>query len=165
MITLYLSLIYPFLIHCNLAYKSHITKLQVLQNKAVCIVTVSNPRSDIKLLYRNNGFLNLHVIRICMIGKFMYMIFTMVVYHIFFEGFFTQNHSIYDYDIIIASIFHVYFCSTNLSQTSIRLQEAMIWNKIHKAVLNSNCTEASFLQTCWKMCPSKHHQLSNRFNI
>ena len=149
MISLYHSFIYPYLIYCNHiwgnTYKSSLSKLQVLQNKAVRIVTGSNPRTNTELLYKSNGLLNLHGINSCLIGKFMFNVYHRKVPHIF-EGFFTQNHEIHDHNTRIASHFHIPCCSTNLSQTSIRFQGAIMWNKILKSDINPDCSEASFKQ-------------------
>ena len=129
MISLHHPFIYPYLIYCNHiwgnTYKSSLLKLQVLQNKAVWIVTGSYPWTNTELLYKSNGLLNLHGINNCLTGKFMFNVYHRNVPHIF-EGFFTQNQEIHDHN------------TTNLCQTSIRFQVSM--------------------------CPSKHHQLSKRFN-
>ena len=93
----------------------------------------------------NNGLLNLHGINSCLIGKFMFNVYHRKVPHIF-EGFFTQNHEIHDHNTRIASHFHIPCCSTNLSQTSIRFQGAIMWNKILKSDINPDCSEASFKQ-------------------
>ena len=57
-ISLYHSFIYPYLVYCNHiwgnTYKFSLSKLQVLQNKAMWIVTGSNPRTNAELLYENN---------------------------------------------------------------------------------------------------------------
>ena len=149
MITLYHSFIYPYLIYCNHVwgntYKSSLSKLQVLQNKAVRIVTGSKPQTNTALLYRNHGFLNLHGINSCLIGKFMFNVYHGTVPHIF-EGFFTQNYEIHDYNTRIASHLLVPSCSTNLSQSGIRYHGAMVWNKILNVGLNPDCSEASFKQ-------------------
>ena len=90
------------------------------------------------------------------------------VYHIkipyIFEGFFTQNHNIHDHNTRIASHFHIPCCSTNFSQTSIRFQGAIMWNKILKANINPDCSEASFKQMLKKCVLQKHHQLGKRLN-
>ena len=52
---LYYSFIYPYLMYCNYiwgnTYKTSLSKLQVLQNKAVRVITGSNPRTNTELLY------------------------------------------------------------------------------------------------------------------
>ena len=167
MISLNHSFIYPYLIYCNHiwgnTYKCSLSKLQVLQNKAVRIVTGSYPRTNTELLYKSNDLLNLHGINSCPTGKFIFNVYHRQVPHIS-EGFFTQNHDIHYHNTRIASHLHIPCCSINLSQTSIRFQGAIMWNKILKADINPDCSEASFKQRLKKMCPSKHHQLGKRFN-
>ena len=149
MITLDHSFIYSYFIYCYRIWgnicKSSLSKLHVRQNKAVWIVTDSNPRSNTELLYRNNGFLNLYGINSCLIGKFKFNVYHIKVTHISYR-FITQNRGIRDYNKRIASHCHVLRCSKNLSQTGIRFQRAIIWNKILKAGRNPDRFEASLKQ-------------------
>ena len=53
---LYYAFVYPYLIYCNHiwgnTYKTTLSKLQILQNKAVRIVTGSPPRTNNETLYK-----------------------------------------------------------------------------------------------------------------
>ena len=66
MINLYNAFIFPYLMYCNQiwgnTYKTNLSKLQVLQNKAVRIVRGSSQRSNIENKYRCNGIMNLDLI-------------------------------------------------------------------------------------------------------
>ena len=59
---LYYSFIYPYLMYCNHiwgnTYKTSLSKLQVLQNKAVRVITGSNPRTNTELINNKSGLLN-----------------------------------------------------------------------------------------------------------
>ena len=50
MTNLYYAFIYPYLIYCNyiqgITYKTTLSKLQILQNKAIRIITGSPPRTN-----------------------------------------------------------------------------------------------------------------------
>ena len=83
-ISLHHSFIYPYLIYCNHIWgNTYKSKLQVFQNKAVRIVTGSNPQTNTDLLYKSNGLLNLHGIDSCLKGKFMFNVYHRKVLHIF----------------------------------------------------------------------------------
>ena len=71
---LYYSFIYPYLMYCNHiwgnTYKTSLSKLQVLQNKAVRVLTGSNPRTNTELLYNKSGLLNLNDINLYLVGGY-----------------------------------------------------------------------------------------------
>ena len=64
-------------------YKTNLSKLQVLQNKAARIVTGSSRRSYIENVYRCNGIMNLDFMNTYLVGKFMYKVYHKDAYHIF----------------------------------------------------------------------------------
>ena len=76
MINLYNAFIYPYLMYCNQIWGSiNLSKLQVLQNKAVRIVTGSPPRSNSENIYRCSGIMKLNYINTYLMGRFMYRIY------------------------------------------------------------------------------------------
>ena len=79
MINLYYAFIFPYLMYCNHiwgnTYKTNLSKLQVLQNKAVRIVTGSFRRSNIENVYTCNGIMNLNFINTYLVGKLMYKVY------------------------------------------------------------------------------------------
>ena len=79
MITMYYSFIFPYLIYRNSiwgsTYKSKLSKLQVLQKKAVHIITGSNPRTNTDAMFNESKLLNLKDINVYLVGKFMYNVY------------------------------------------------------------------------------------------
>ena len=73
MINLYYAFIYPYLTYCNHiwgnTYKTTLSKLQILQNKAIRIITGSPPRTNNETLYKHNCMLNLNKINTYLVGK------------------------------------------------------------------------------------------------
>ena len=66
MMKLYNAFIYPCLMYCNHAwgstYKTNLSKLQILQDKAVRIVTGYSRRCNTEDMYRYNKIMNLDCI-------------------------------------------------------------------------------------------------------
>ena len=71
-------------------YKTNLSKLQALQNKAVRIVTGSSRRSNIENMYRCNGIMNLDFINTYLVGKSMYKVYHKGVLTIFYDFFQVQ---------------------------------------------------------------------------
>ena len=123
--------------------KTNPSKLPVLQNKAVRIVTGSSRRSNIENMYRCNGIMNLDFINTYLVGKFMNKVYHEDVPTIF-DDFFMHNYHLHDHYTRTANHLHVPFASTNLSKTGIRYQGVIVWNKILCANINSDSSEQSF---------------------
>ena len=147
MLKLYKAFIYPYLMYCNHVwgntYKTNLLKLQILQNKAVRIVTGSSCRCNTDNIYRYNGIMNLDCINTYLTGRFMYKIYLKEVPDIF-DDLFMYNYHIHDYYTRVSSHLHVPLASTNLSKTGIRYQGVIVWNKILTADINPDCSELSF---------------------
>ena len=147
MINLYYAFIY--LTSCiaitygEILIKQTFSKLQVLQNKAVRILTGSSRRSHIENMYKCNGIMNLDFINICLVGKFIYKVYHKDVPTIF-DDFFRHNDHFHDQCTRTANHSHVPFASTNLSKTGIRYQGFIVWNKILYANINPDSSEQSF---------------------
>ena len=84
---LYYAFIYPYLIYCNhiwgKTYKTTLSKLQILQNKAIRNTIGSPPTTNNETLYRQNCLLNLNKINTYLVGKFMYDVYHGIVPDIF----------------------------------------------------------------------------------
>ena len=83
MITLYNAFILPYLMYCNQiwgsTYHSNLKKLQVLQNKAVRVVTGSSRRMHVESMYNEYRILRLSEINTYLIGKFMFKMLNVYV--------------------------------------------------------------------------------------
>ena len=147
MTILYYAFIYPYLIYCNHiwgnTYKTTLSKLQILQNKAIRITTGSPPITYNETLYRQNCMLNLNKINTYLVGKYLYNVYHGIVPDIF-EGMFVYNNLIHYHDTRISGHLHPPTISSNLSQNSIRYHGVIIWNKILTAAINPYSSEVSF---------------------
>ena len=147
MINLYYAFIYPYLIYCNHiwgnTYKTTLSKLQLLQNKAIRIITGSPPRTNNETLYKHNCMLNLNKINTYLVGKFMYDVYNCIVPDMFTDMF-VYNNMIHDHDTRISGHLHPPTTSSNSSRNSIRYHGVIIWNKILTAAINPDSSEVSF---------------------
>ena len=124
-------------------YKTSLSKLQLLQNKAVRVITGSNPRTNTELLYNRSGLHDLNDINLYLVGLFMHKIHQGNLPDVFGE-YFVYNHHIHNHNIIISSHLHVPKMSSCLSQTVIIFPGVIIWNKILMANINPDSSEACF---------------------
>ena len=147
MINLYNAFIYPYLMYCNQiwgsTYKTNLSKLQVLQNKAVRIVTGSPPRRNNEYMYRCSEIMKLNHINTYLVGRFMYKVYHKTLPAIF-DDFFRYNYHIHDHYTRTASHLHVPSASSNLSKAGIRYKGVIIWNKILTVNINPDRSEQSF---------------------
>ena len=131
MTNLYYAFIYPYLIYCNHiwgnTYKTTLSKLQILQNKAIRIITGSPTRTNNETLYKQNCMLNLNKINTYLVGKLMYNAYHGIVPDIF-EGMFLYSNMIHDHDTGISGHLHLPITSSNPSRSSIRYHGVIIWN-------------------------------------
>ena len=117
--------------------KNYLSTLQVLQKKAVRIVTGSPPRSNSENMHRCIGIMKLNYPNTYSVRKFMYKICHKSIPAIFYD-FFKYNHHIHDHDTRTVSHLHLPSATSDLSKTVI------IWNKILSVNINHDSSEQSF---------------------
>ena len=141
MVQLYNAFIVPYLMYCNQiwgnTYKSNLRKLQVLQNKAVRIITGSSRKTSIEWMYNEFRILNLYEINLYLVGKFMFKVFHEDVPNVF-DNFFTD-----EFMSTMPGVLNIYTYPC-VYQTGMRYQGPIIWNNILKAEINPMCSEALF---------------------
>ena len=134
-------------IYCNHiwgnTYKTTLSKLQILQNKAIRIITGSPPRTKNKTLYKHDCMLNLNRINTYRVGKFMCDVYHCIVPDIF-KDMFVYHNMTHDHDTRISSHLHLQTTSSNSSRNSIRYHGVIIWNKILTVAINPDSSEVSF---------------------
>ena len=134
--------------------KSNLLKLQVLQNKAVRIITGSSRKTSIEWMYSEHGIFNLYAINLYLVGKFIFKVFHEDIPNVF-DNFFTYNYTIHEHSTKSAQHLHIPLYVSNLTKIGIRYQGPIIWNNIHKAEINPMCSEASFKIMLKNVCSTK----------
>ena len=119
MVQLYNAFIVPYMMYCNQiwgsTYKSNLRKLQVLQNKAVRIITGSSRKTSIEWMYNEFRILNLYEINLYLVGKFMFKVFHEDVPNVF-DNFFTDDYSIHEHNARSSQHLHIPLCVSNWNE-------------------------------------------------
>ena len=135
------------MIYCNHVwgntYKTNLSKLQILQNRVLRIITSSKHRCHVNPLYENLGMLNTSEINMYLTGMFVYEIYNQDVPYVF-DDFFMYDYEVHDHDTRSSNHFHALHIKSNLSAFGIKYHGVIIWNEIFNCKLNPDCSELSF---------------------
>jgi len=132
-LTLYYSLIYPYLGYCNLiwasTYKSNLQRLTILQKRAVRFIAGTPYGSHTSKSFLEFKILTVEQIRIAQVGEFMYRYehnLLPAVYH----KLFLLTSEIHSYPTRSTKLYRQPFAHTNTRLFSIRFAGAKVWNNI-----------------------------------
>ena len=136
LLSLYYSLIYPYLTCCiqvwGSTYQSHLSKLVILQKKIVRIIHGVPPRTHTEPLFSELNILKVSSLYKNSIALFMYKLNYSKLPGVF--PIFVHNYEIHYYETRQLKHFHLSLCRTNLSKMSINYQGPIIWNEISSNV-------------------------------
>ena len=122
LISLYYSLIYPYLIYCNLSwgntYQSHLNPLLILQKKAIRIINNVPFSAHTNDLFFSNG-----ILKLADINKFQQSVFMYKSNRTNFS----RNHS---YNTRTRNTLNPIFCRTSIFQHSLSFSAPNVWNEI-----------------------------------
>ena len=146
LITLYNSIIYPYLNYCVEVWGSaasvHVSTLLKLQKKAVRILTSSPFRATTDPLFKRLGLLKIQQIFIQSIASLMFK-YTKGTLPSLFDTFFIRNYEVSNRTTRNSQKFKIPFCKTEICKTSIKVQGPKIWNKFEK-IIDHNCGYHTF---------------------
>jgi len=135
---LYYTLIYPYLTYCNLiwtaTYPSHLTKLEILQKKALRIITKSTYNTHTKPLFNKLNLLNIDQIKYLQICELMYRYEKNLLPSAFISLFTSSTQTIQTRSN------RSYLCPyvrTNVRKFSIGYQGPLIWNNLPITIKNA----------------------------
>lgn len=169
LLTLYYSLIYPYLSYCNLVwastYPSSLHKLLLIQKKFVRLATSSSYLAPSDPLFKQLNILTIRDINIYQICVFMYnCIASNSPFSSVFHDFFIFNSTIHSYLTRQTNHLHCKFSRTSLGQFSIKTRGPIIWNS--KPILITNCASVSILKSRLKyLLIHKPHCASNQWDV
>ncbi len=131
LLTLYYSLIYPYLIYCNViwgaTYPTHLHKLYILQKKFCRIATNSNQTEPSAPLFNQLNILSIFNINIYQTCIFIYKIVYMPVsLSMPCKDFFLINSDVHKYNTRHARDLHLPMRRTRLCQFSVRYKGAQL---------------------------------------
>ena len=144
-ISLYYTLIYPYLTYCNTTwsstYKTNLKRIFLLQKRIVRILTNSEFRAHTAPLFNELKLLDIYNLNVFYTAKFMFSYHN----HLLppsFQNLFVTSHQIHNYNTRNASSYRSYACNTNVKQFTVLFQGPKIWNSLPDDIKNTesyNC--------------------------
>ena len=132
-LTLYYSLIYPYITYCNSTWSStyvtNLNRIYCLQKHALRAITNSDYRAHSAPLFSKLKFLDIYQINTFHILKFMYCYRNNLLPSLFFNLFFTNSQT-HGYSTRTANNHRIHHCRTNLKKFTILYQGPKIWNSL-----------------------------------
>ncbi len=126
LLTLYYSMIYPYLQYCNIVwastYASNLSRLVILQKRVVRIINNSRYDSHTNSIFKNLRIIKFHDICKLQTGQFMFLYENNILPENF-ENMFKLNKEVHNYDTRSAYEFHIETPRTNLRQFSIKYRD------------------------------------------
>ena len=138
--TLYLSLLYPFLTYCNVAwssiYCSNLNCVYLFQKRLVRLITKAHYLTNTAPLF--SQLKDVFSINSFSVATFMYS------YHhnllpSTFRDLFLGSNQVLQYETRLASQCRPHFCRTNIKQFSILYRGPKIWNSLPISLISSPC--------------------------
>src|SRR5688572_15107072 len=132
-LTLYYTLIYPYLTYCNIiwtsTYKSNLQRLTILQKRAIRCVAGVPYGSHTSQLFLELKLLKIDQIRKAQIGEFMYR-YEHNSLPVIYRQLFLRASEIHSYSTRNSKLYRQPFAHTNTRLFSIRFAGANVWNSI-----------------------------------
>ena len=123
-LTLYYSLIYPYITCCNSTwsstYVSNLNRIYCLQKRAVRAITNSDHRAHSAPLFSKLRILDIYPLNMLQIAKFMYYYHNNLLPPLFLNLYFI-NSQIHGYSTRTANNYHMHHCQTDLKKFPILL--------------------------------------------
>ena len=140
LMTLYYSLVYPFLTYCNVAwsstYCSNLNCIYLLQKRLVRLITKAHYLANTVPLFSQLKVLDLFSINSFSVATFMYSYHHNLLPNIFHDLFLSSNQ-VHQYETRLASQYRPHFCRTNIKQFSILYRGPKIWNSLPVSLISS----------------------------
>ena len=157
LLSVYYSLIYPYLTYCiqvwGSTYQSHLSKLIILQKKIVRIIQGVPPRTHTEPIFSELNILKVSNLYNYSIALFMYKLNCSKLPDIF--PMFVYNHEIHKYETRQSDHFHIPTCRTNLSKMSIKYQGPIIWNELSSNI-DIDCSIGTFKKRAKRYISGDH---------
>lgn len=136
-LTLYYTLIYPYLTYCNIiwasTYKSNLQRLTILQKRVIRYVANVPYNSHTHQLFLEFKLLKIEQIRTVQIGEFMFR-YEHNLLPVAYRQMFFRASDFHSYSTRSSNLYRQPFAHTNTRLFSIRYTGANIWNSIPSAI-------------------------------
>ena len=135
--TLYYSLVYPFLTYCNVAwsstYCSNLNCIYLLQKCPLQLITKAHYLANTTPLFSQLKVLDIFSMNSFFVATFMYSYHHNLLPSSFHDLFLSSNQ-VHQYETWLAS---QCFCGTNIKQFSILYRGPKIWNLLPVSLISS----------------------------
>jgi ribonuclease P/MRP protein subunit RPP40 len=132
-LTIYFSLIYPYLTFCNMiwasTYDSRLKKLVILQKRAIRIISGVSYCSHTGPIFLKLKLLKFHQIRHFQIAVFMYK-FNHSLLPPWYDHYYKIGTDYHSYNTRASKSYRTIFARTNVRRFSIKFSGPRIWNSI-----------------------------------
>ena len=140
LMTLYYSLVYPFLTYCNVAwsstYCSNLNCIYLLQKRLVRLITKAHYLANTAPLFSQLKVLDIFSINSFSVATFMYSYHHNLLPNSFHDLLLSSNQ-VHQYETQLASQYRPHFCRTNIKQFSILYRGPKIWNSLPVSLISS----------------------------
>ena len=140
LLTLYYSLIYPYLLYCKnvwaSTYQSNLKRLITLQKRVIRIMTRSAFDTHPEPLFKKLGILNVDNIYLLQIGKFTYL-YKADFHFDSFNNMFSPTNHVHFYGTESSGLFYLPHSSTNISTSTICFQGPKFPNSLSPEIQNA----------------------------
>lgn len=141
-LTLYYSLIFPYISYCNIiwasTHSSYLQKITLLQKRFLRLATFSNRLEPSAPLFKKLNILSVSEVNSLQTCIFMYKcLYEKQNLPNVFNNFFSTNSDIHSYVTRQSNDLHIPYCRTTLSQFTIRYRGPTLWNAINPVLKKS----------------------------
>ena len=139
-ISLYYSLVYPYLSYCNIVWSStyvtNLNRIFLLQKRAVRALTNAHYYSHTAPLFKQLRLLDIYNINSYYTARFMYS-YHHQLHPPSFLNLFVTNSQVHNYNTRSQANYRSHPCRTNIKQFTILYQGPKLWNTLPTIVTNS----------------------------
>ena len=147
LITLYYSMIFPYLSYCihiwGSAYQCHLKDLTILQKRIVRVISGVPPMTHTDPLFKELKILSIRGIFVYAIGIFMFKFSSRMLPAKLFEHMFRYTSDHNPHFTRQRNSLYIDTCSTTRSQKNVKFIGARIWNVLIRQI-NVSCTIGTF---------------------
>ena len=149
LLSLYYSLVYPYLTYCcqvwGATYLYNIEILNKPQKKAIRIICSQSMYAHTEPLYKELKILDVKNIYNYLVGQFMFRYHNNLLPDVF-DSYFITNNTTHEYATRHRNLFHIPDYKTNLGKRNIRYTGVKLWMEIMKSKINVECSQCVFKQ-------------------
>ena len=140
LLTLYYSLVYPYMQYCILVwgstYPSNLRRIVLLQKRVVRIINKAVYDAHTEPMFNDLGLLPYQKIYLFHLGKFMFL-FHKRMLPANFDNLFCCVNQVHNYNTRNSKLYYVPFCRTNIKQFSVIYQGVKFSNSISQNIYDA----------------------------